>query len=196
MGGTFKNFCDTDYFSSFSHFWFATPQLVLQADWQDVWHSPHPPCFALSQRLLVSRVLILSIVLFSYLYDIFPIKTIIVILTYCKYIFKMKFIDNIVHYILWRKSTIFQKHDLHFYHKQKGAVYTTPINVPIQYMTPSTQLANTPYKITGPAMVNILHPIPNTWPSFLYSMAGAATELANPVMGTNAPAPPQSAIFG
>jgi hypothetical protein len=24
----------------FSHFWLATVQLVLQADWQDVWHSP------------------------------------------------------------------------------------------------------------------------------------------------------------
>lgn len=23
-----------------SHFWLATVQLVLQADWQDVWHSP------------------------------------------------------------------------------------------------------------------------------------------------------------
>ena len=27
----------------FSHCWFATPQDVLQADWQDVWHSPQPP---------------------------------------------------------------------------------------------------------------------------------------------------------
>jgi hypothetical protein len=25
-----------------SHFWFATVQLVLHADWQDVWHSPQP----------------------------------------------------------------------------------------------------------------------------------------------------------
>ena len=39
-------------------------------------------------------------------------------------------------------------------------------------------------------MVKILHPIPKTWPSFLYSMAGAATELAKPVIGTKAPAPP------
>ena len=31
---------------------------------------------------------------------------------------------------------------------------------------------------------------------FLYSIAGAATELAKPVMGTNAPAPPHFAIFG
>jgi len=47
--------------ASFSHFWLATPQLVLQADWQEVWHSPQPPFLALSQRLRVSRVLILSI---------------------------------------------------------------------------------------------------------------------------------------
>ena len=58
-GGTFHR--QINYFSVFSHFWFATPQLVLQADWQDVWHSPHPPFFALSHRLRVSRVLILSI---------------------------------------------------------------------------------------------------------------------------------------
>ena len=40
-----------------SHCWFAIPQLVLQADWQEVWHSPQPPFFALSQRLRVSIVL-------------------------------------------------------------------------------------------------------------------------------------------
>ena len=40
----------------FSQVWFATPQLVLQADWQEVWHSPQPPFFALSHRLRVSRV--------------------------------------------------------------------------------------------------------------------------------------------
>ena len=44
-----------------SHFWFAIPQLVLQADWQEVWHSPQPPFFALSHRLRVSMVLICSI---------------------------------------------------------------------------------------------------------------------------------------
>ena len=49
------------YFLSFSHFWLATPQLVLHADWQEVWHSPQPPFFALSQRLRVSMVLILFI---------------------------------------------------------------------------------------------------------------------------------------
>ena len=46
----------------FSHFWLATPQLVLQADWQEVWHSPQPPFLALSQRLRVSRVLILFMI--------------------------------------------------------------------------------------------------------------------------------------
>jgi hypothetical protein len=46
----------------FSHFWLATPQLVLQADWQEVWHSPQPPFLALSHRLRVSRVLILSMI--------------------------------------------------------------------------------------------------------------------------------------
>ena len=39
-----------------SHFWLATPQEVLQADWQEVWHSPQPPFFALWHKLLVSRV--------------------------------------------------------------------------------------------------------------------------------------------
>ena len=39
---------ERNYFVSlFSHCWFAMPQLVLQADWQDVWHSPQPPFFAL-----------------------------------------------------------------------------------------------------------------------------------------------------
>ena len=45
-----------------SHFWFAIPQLVLQADWQEVWHSPQPPFLALSHRLRVSIVLICSII--------------------------------------------------------------------------------------------------------------------------------------
>jgi hypothetical protein len=36
----FKN----DQFSSlFSQAWFAIPQLVLHALWQEVWHSPQPP---------------------------------------------------------------------------------------------------------------------------------------------------------
>jgi hypothetical protein len=51
-----------NYLLVFSHFWLATPQLVLQADWQEVWHSPQPPFLALSHRERVSRVLILSII--------------------------------------------------------------------------------------------------------------------------------------
>jgi hypothetical protein len=39
------------YFLIFSHFWFATVQEVLQADWQDVWHSPQPPFAALSFKV-------------------------------------------------------------------------------------------------------------------------------------------------
>ena len=44
------------YFSC-SHFWFATVQEVLHADWHDVWHSPHPPCAADSLKVQVFRVL-------------------------------------------------------------------------------------------------------------------------------------------
>ena len=50
----------SDYLFSFaalfSQRWLAMPQLVLQADWQEVWHSPQPPLAALSQRLRVLRV--------------------------------------------------------------------------------------------------------------------------------------------
>jgi len=53
-----------NYLDSFllSHIWFAMPQLVLQADWQEVWHSPQPPFLALSQRFFVSSVLIVIVV--------------------------------------------------------------------------------------------------------------------------------------
>jgi hypothetical protein len=39
----------------FSQGWLATVQLVLQADWQDVWHSPQalPLAGALMQALLM-----------------------------------------------------------------------------------------------------------------------------------------------
>ena len=49
--------------------------------------------------------------------------------------------------------------------------------------------------LTGPAIVKILHPTPNTHPSSLNSIAGAATELANPVIGTIVPAPAKLASF-
>ena len=58
----YERFIWRNYFFLFSHFWFATPQLVLQADWQDVWHSPQPPFCALLQRSRVSIVLILSMI--------------------------------------------------------------------------------------------------------------------------------------
>ena len=45
-------------------------------------------------------------------------------------------------------------------------------------------------------MVNILHPMPKTCPSALYSMAEAATELANPVIGTRPPATSEFSDFG
>ncbi len=35
-----------DYFAC-SQVWLPTVQLVLHADWQDVWHSPHPPSLTL-----------------------------------------------------------------------------------------------------------------------------------------------------
>ena len=65
-GQTRPLFNRRNYFSSlFSHCWLAMPQLVLQADWQEVWHSPHPPFFALSQRLRVSIVSICFIIVSS-----------------------------------------------------------------------------------------------------------------------------------
>ena len=50
-----KRSCLTAY-SAFSQGWFAMPQLVLQADWQDVWHSPQPPLLTLSAMSRVSKV--------------------------------------------------------------------------------------------------------------------------------------------
>ena len=44
------------FWALFSHFWLAMPQLVLQADWQEVWHSPQPPFLADSHRLRVFKV--------------------------------------------------------------------------------------------------------------------------------------------
>lgn len=52
-----------------------------------------------------------------------------------------------------------------------------------------------PYTITGPAMVNIFAAVPRIIPSVLNSTAGAAMELANPVIGTSVPAPACFAIL-
>jgi hypothetical protein len=43
----------------FSQTWFATPQEVLHADWQEVWHAPQPPVFRVFLRSRVLSVLIL-----------------------------------------------------------------------------------------------------------------------------------------
>lgn len=48
----------TRYYLLVSHFWFATVQLVLQADWQDVWHSPQPPFLTLFDSAAPAKVLI------------------------------------------------------------------------------------------------------------------------------------------
>ncbi len=44
-----------NYFSD-SHFWFATVQEVLQADWQELWHLPQPPFTAEAFRLALLMV--------------------------------------------------------------------------------------------------------------------------------------------
>ncbi len=49
--------------------------------------------------------------------------------------------------------------------------------------------ASTPKTIIGPATINIFAAIPYTMPSVLNSIAGEATELAKPVIGTIEPAP-------
>ena len=54
--------------------------------------------------------------------------------------------------------------------------------------SPYTTLAAVPNTITGPATVNILTAVPVTMPSARKSMAGEATALAKPVMGTNSAA--------
>lgn len=59
----------------------------------------------------------------------------------------------------------------------------------IQNITPQNAPASVPYRRTGPATVNILAPTPRIRPSERASMAGEATALANPVMGTSVPAP-------
>ena len=55
----------------FSHFWLATVQEVLQADWQEVWHSPQPPFFMDSFRFLVVKVLMCFILKSLLIFTIF-----------------------------------------------------------------------------------------------------------------------------
>ena len=49
----------------FSQGWLATPQEVLQALWQEVWHSPQPPSTALCLIERVLSVFILPVEVFS-----------------------------------------------------------------------------------------------------------------------------------
>ena len=55
----------------FSQLWLPTVQLVLHADWQDVWHSPQPPFFTVFCNFFVLNVLmcfmvcILSIIFYK-----------------------------------------------------------------------------------------------------------------------------------
>lgn len=65
----------------------------------------------------------------------------------------------------------------------------TPAMPSTHSTAPYTTAASVPYTITGPAMVNILAPVPSTRPSALNSMAALTTALAKPVMGTSDPAP-------
>ena len=62
-------------------------------------------------------------------------------------------------------------------------------------MIPYTTLLPIPYTSTGPAIWKSLAAVPVTSPSERNSMAGATTELANPVMGTTVPAPAKLAIL-
>lgn len=60
---------------------------------------------------------------------------------------------------------------------------------------PYTTEAVIPKTKTGPAIINILEPIPITCPSLLNSIAGATIEFANPVIGTMVPAPAYFAML-
>ena len=54
---------------------------------------------------------------------------------------------------------------------------------------PTAVPASTPKTIIGPATINIFAAMPYIMPSVLNSIAGDATELAKPVIGTIDPAP-------
>ena len=56
-------------------------------------------------------------------------------------------------------------------------------------INPTKTALEIPNTRTGPATVNIFAPTPITYPSDLYSIAGATIELAKPVIGTKEPAP-------
>ena len=74
--------------------------------------------------------------------------------------------------------------------RKRGTSYLTAHKI-----NPYTALAAVPNTITGPATVNIFTAVPVTTPSARKSMAGEATALAKPVMGTSDPAPALAASF-
>lgn len=71
----------------------------------------------------------------------------------------------------------------------RGAPLKTNVKKPI-----STEIT-IPVTSTGPAMINIFEQRPPIIPSRLCSMAGDIIELAKPVIGIIAPAPPNSLIL-
>ena len=54
------------YLFGFSQLWLPTVQDVLHADWQEVWHSPQPPFFMDSFRVLLFKVFTCFICFASY----------------------------------------------------------------------------------------------------------------------------------
>ena len=65
-GGTFGCYL---LFFLFSHCWFAMPQLVLQADWQVLLHSPQAVIFLSAGRAIV-LILFMPMISFSRFFSI------------------------------------------------------------------------------------------------------------------------------
>ena len=59
------------YLLAFSQLWLPTVQEVLHADWQEVWHSPHPPFFMDSFKVLLFKVFTCFMILASCYIEIF-----------------------------------------------------------------------------------------------------------------------------
>lgn len=72
----------------FSQLWFPTVQLVLQADWQEVWHSPQPPFFTVFCNFFVFKVFTCFMINTSFLFLNSDICSITYFLAYAKYYFK------------------------------------------------------------------------------------------------------------
>ena len=108
---------DYDYLYC-SHVWFPTVQEVLQADWQDVWHSPHPPFFIVFCNTWVFNVFTCFMLISSwYFYNH----------TYCNYITSTKKCNLFF-------GEVFFDHFLQASRPAKGYCPT------LQVMSPSTSL--------------------------------------------------------